>query len=85
MQCLRILRQISRDLIFIGTSEVKLTYSAAVWFSPQLLLFIPPSPITPYFSVQKLSLASITNGSEPLTFSKGRKLKSATLCPGRLK
>ena len=51
----------------------------------QLLLFIPPSPKTPYFSIQKLSLASSTNGSELLIFSKGRKLKSATSCPGRLK
>ena len=58
---------------------------AAGWLSPQLLLFIPPSPRTPYFSIQKLSLASITNGSGLLTFSKGRKLKSATSCPGKLK
>ena len=51
----------------------------------QLLLFIPPSPKTPYFSIQKLSLASITKGSELLIFSKGRKLKWANSCPGRLK
>ena len=50
-----------------------------------LLLFMPPSPSTPYFSIQKLSLVSMTKGSLLRTFSKGRKLKSASSCPGRLK
>ena len=78
-------RLLSADLMVCATT-VKLTSRlAAAWHNPQLLLFIPPSPSTPYFSIQKLSLASITKGSELLTFSKGRKLKSATSCPGRLK
>ena len=51
----------------------------------QLLLFMPPSPRTPYFSIQKLSLASMTKGSELRIFSKGKKLKSASSWPGWLK
>ena len=52
---------------------------------PHLLLFIPPSSRTLYFSIQKLSLASITKGSVLRTFSNGRKLKWARSWPGRLK
>ena len=76
---------LSADLMVIATVFKLTSRTAAVWHNPQLLLFIPPSPSTPYFSIQKLSLASITQGSELLTFSNGRKLKSATPCPGRLK
>merc|ERR1712240_975350 len=43
----------------------------------QLLLFIPPSLRTPYFWIQKLSLASRTKGSLLRIFSNGWKLKSA--------
>ena len=73
------------DLMTCATVFKLTSRLAAVWHNTQLLLFIPPSPSTPYFSIQKLSLASITKGSELLTFSNGRKLKSATSCPGRLK
>ena len=46
---------------------------------------MPPSPRTPYFSIQKLSLASMTKGSELRIFSNGKKLKSARSWPGWLK
>ena len=81
----RFWRLLSSDLMVVATVVKLISRLAAVWHNPQLLLFIPPSPSTPYFSIQKLSLASITKGSELLTFSNGRKLKSATSCPGRLK
>ena len=48
------------------------------------VLFIPLSN-TWYFWIQYLSLASITNGSLHCTFSNGRKERSSSPWPGRLK
>ena len=49
-----------------------------------VLLFIPESN-TLYFWIQNFSLALITNGSLLWTFSIGRKMRSSSPCPGRLK
>ena len=81
MQCLRILRQISRDLIFIGTFEVKLTYFAAVWF-PQLLLFIPPRQLLHISRSKSFPYYKWIGASDIL---KGKEVEVRHLCPGRLK